>query len=497
MYKGPRFIVEFKINIEPYQEDILNKDYYKCNRLYNNAARYAIKQINQLKRTKKYKKAVEGLKKCKDKKAKQPFYKDLKDLEEQYSLTKSNIEKYMKAGNKRAFGGTIKAQVFQSLAKELYLAINSSIYKGTDLKYRKYGSTNTLSSKSANCTILYDKDKNIFRYNNNIYRLKDIRPKDYYAYEAIDNDISYCMIVRKLIGSKYSYYLQIVFRGLPPKKLSKGEGNLGIDQGTSTVAFYKDDLMGFIELAPSIKSYNKEILKLQRSLERKLRLNNPDNYDKDGTIKKGSKFKRSNNYKKELLKLKDLYRKRSIYVKEEHNKLVNFIIQNTDTIIKETINFKALQRRSKGKTQRQDKESTVKNKKGKSKKVFKFKKKKRFGKSLNNHSPGYLDSQLLKKANEYDIKVVEVDMLKYRASQYMHDKDEYIKPKLSNRVKVIDGKKVQRDLYSAFLLSNYKDEESIDRDKCIKGFNSFIQKQTDLIKTIKDNTGNFGLKEFA
>ena len=88
-------------------------------------------------------------------------------------------------------------------------------------------------------------------------------------------------------------------------------------------------------------------------------------------------------------------------------------------------------------------------------------------------------------------------MLKYRASQYMHDKDEYIKPKLSDRVKIINGKKVQRDLYSAFLLSNYKNEESIDRDKCIKGFNNFIQQQEGLIKTIKDNTGNFGLKEFA
>ena len=377
MYKGPIFVTGFKINIEPYQKDILNKDYYKCNRLYNNAARYAIKQINQLKRTKRYKNAVEGLKRYKDKKAKQLFYKDLKDLEEQYSLTKPDIEKYMKVGNKRAFGKTIKAQVFQSLAKELYLAINSSIYKGTDLKYRKYGSTNTLSSKSANCTILYDKDKHIFKYDNKIYRLKSIRPKDYYVYEAIENEISYCMIVRKLIGNKYSYYLQVVFRGLPPKKFSKGKGNLGIDQGTSTIAFYKDDLIGFMELTPNVRAYNKEILKVQKSLERKLKLNNPDNYNKDGTIKKGSKFKRSNNYKKELLKLKDLYRRRTIYVKEKHNKLVNFLLSNCDTIIKETLNFKALQRRSKGKAQRQDKGSTVKDKKGNSKQVFKFKKKKK------------------------------------------------------------------------------------------------------------------------
>ena len=496
MYKGPSFILEFKINIEPYQKDILDKEYCKCNRLYNNAARYAIKQINQLKRTKKYKLIIENFKKAKDKKERKPFYDELKKLEEEYKLTRPDIEKYMKIGNKKAFNKSIKAQIFQSLAKELYLAINSSIYKGTDLKYRKYGSTNTLSSKSANCTILYNKDKNIFKYDKKIFRLKDIRKRDCYVYEAKENEISNCKIVRKLIGNKYSYYLQVVFRGLPPKKLSRGEGNIGIDQGTSTIAYYKNDLIGFIELAPKVKEYNKEILKIQRSLERKLRLNNPENYNKDGTIKKGSKFKRSNNYKKELLKLKNLYRKRTIYVKEEHNKLTNFIIQNSDTIIKETLNFKALQKRSTKPTEKQDKKSIIKDKKGNIKEIYKFKRKKRYGKSLNNHSPGYLDAQILKRADELGIDIIKVDMLKYRASQYRHDKDEYIKPKLSDRVKIIDGKKVQRDLYSAFLLNNYKDEEAIDREKCIKEFDNFIKQQDELIKIIKDNTGNFGLKNF-
>ena len=101
MYKGPSFILEFKINIEPYQKDILDKEYCKCNRLYNNAARYAIKQINQLKRTKKYKSIIENLKNTKDKKERKLFYDELKKLEEEYKLTRPDIEKYMKIGNKK------------------------------------------------------------------------------------------------------------------------------------------------------------------------------------------------------------------------------------------------------------------------------------------------------------------------------------------------------------------------------------------------------------
>lgn len=494
MYKGPRFILELKIDIKPYQKDILNKNYQKCNKLYNSGVKYAIKQINQLKRTKKYKKTIENLKKTKNKKK---FYKNLKELEEEYNLTKSDIEKYMKIGNKKAFGKTIKAQVFQSLAKELYLSIKSSIYKNTKLRFRKYNSTNTLKSKSANGVILYNKEKNIFKYNKKIYKLKSIRPKDYYAYKAIKNKISYCQIIRKLINTKYVYYIQIIFRGLPPKKLQKGSGSMGIDQGISTIALCKNEFIDFIELAPKVKLYNKKIIKLQKNLERKLRINNTNGYNENKTIKKSFKFKKSNNYKKELLKLKNVYRKKSIYIKEEHNKLVNFIIQNTDTIIKETINFKALQKRSSSKTQKQTKKSIIKDKNDNIKEIFKFKKKKRFGKSLNNHAPGYLNDQLLKKGKEYEINIIEVNTFKYRASQYTHDKDEYIKIKLSDRVKIINGKKVQRDLYSAFLLNNYKDKETIDRNKCIKNFNNFLQMQSNLLKTIEDNTKNFGLKDFA
>ena len=129
MYRGPRYILELKINIEPYQKDILNKEYYKCNRLYNNGVRYAIRQINQLKRTKKYKSIIKDLKNTDDKEKRKFLYNELKSLEEKYALTKTDIEKYMKVGNKKAFGKSIKAQIFQSLAKELYLSINSSIYK--------------------------------------------------------------------------------------------------------------------------------------------------------------------------------------------------------------------------------------------------------------------------------------------------------------------------------------------------------------------------------
>ena len=231
-------------------------------------------------------------------------------------------------------------------------------------------------------------------------------------------------------------------------------------------------------------------------MENKKRLNNPDCYNENGTFKKGSKITRSKSYQKELFKLKDAYRCKTVYVRDLHNKLAKFIISNCDTIVKETLNYKALQKRVKGKAVKQDKKTAIVNKKGEVKSIYKYKRKKRFGKSLNNHSPGYLNAQILKRAMECGVNVIAVDMLEYRASQYNHLTGEYIKSELKDRCKLIGSNNVQRDLYSAFLLYNYKDEKTIDRDKCFREFDNFLKQQEELIKEVKDTTRNFGLVNF-
>lgn len=491
------FVVSIKIKPEIHHKHKLNKDYYKANRLYNNVVRYVKNKIKDIEKTKQYKNIVKLLKnKNTPEKKKKELYKEIREIIKSNNLTQYDLEKYARIGNLKAYEKSLMSQMVQVLVSELYKSIENYFFKGTKIRYRKFGHTNTLSSKSADCTILFNKEDNSFRYQKMLFKLKDIRDKDYYLKEALENEVVLCKIARKTIKNEYAYYLQIVLRGLPPQKIVKGVGNLGIDQGTSTIAYYKDDLIGFIELTPNIKKYNKEIVKLQRELSRKMYFNNMENYNDDGTIKKGSKMHKSNNYIKTLFKLKDVYRRRTAYVEEEHNKLTNFLLSNCDTIIKETLDFKALQKRTKGKAVKQNKKSTVKDKNGNKKQIYKFKRKKRYGKSLNNHSPGYLNSQIIKKAEEVGVEIIPVDIKKFRASQYSHDTNTYVKSELSDRFKIIDGEKVQRDLYSSFLMYNYKDDKTIDRDKCINEFPNFLEQQKELLKYVTDDTRNFGLKYF-
>ena len=157
------------------------------------------------------------------------------------------------------------------------------------------------------------------------------------------------------------------------------------------------------------------------------------------------------------------------------------------------MNFKALSVKSKS-TERQDFFSIINGKP-----VYKYKKKKRFGKSINRYSPGYLQKQIEVKYKQYNGIVINVDLEKYRASQYNHKEDKYIKEDLNTRVKLIGNNKVQRDLYAAFLLKNIKDLQHIDNKKCKKEFKKFLEEQDKCIKQIRlsgDRRNCFGLSKF-
>lgn len=77
----------------------------------------------------------------------------------------------------------------------------------------------------------------------------------------------------------------------------------------------------------------------------------------------------------------------------------------------------------------------------------------------------------------------------YRASQYDHMADDYIKKNLSDRFyRLQDGTLVQRDWYSSFLLYCYDyNTQDIDKKKCITSFKQQYDKEKALIEWIKTN----------
>jgi hypothetical protein len=264
-------------------------------------------------------------------------------------------------------------------------------------------------------------------FNGLIIKIRNKSFDNYFVQEALkNNEIAYPRIKRLPFNEGYHYYVELVMKGNPPKKIHKNEdknpihhsGDVGIDIGTSTIAVSSGTNVFIDELAPNNNKYVKDIKRNNRALDRSRRATNPDYFNEDGTIKRRKSHKekrvwnKSNNYKKLQMKNKTLYRKRSAYIKQEHETLANYIISLGNTFYVEKMNFAALQKKAK---------------KGEVNKKGKPKKRKRFGTSLQNRAPAELLSIIDRKLSPSHIHIQKVNTNTFKASQYNHVDDEYIK----------------------------------------------------------------------
>ena len=141
--------------------------------------------------------------------------------------------------------------------------------------------------------------------------------------------------------------------------------------------------------------------------------------------------------------------------------MANYIISLGNKVYVEKMNFAGLGRRAK---------NTEKNDKGK------FKRKKQFGKSLANKAPSMLLTIIDRKLNYFGEELIEINTFEAKASQFNHFDGTYAKKSLSQRWNDFNGIKVQRDMYSAFLIMNISNDlKSFDINKCNERFNSFYR----------------------
>jgi hypothetical protein len=294
-------------------------------------------------------------------------------------------------------------------------------------------------------------------------------------------------IVRKVIRGRTRYYLQTVLEGSPVPRRKKdgslrhtyGTGRLGGDVGTQSLAVVTKDkaiLKNLAERSENTFSYEHKIYLLQRYLDRSRRAMNPQNYDEKGCIIKGKKeWKFSERYKKAASKLRELHRKAAESRKYAHNEEVNRLRAMGDEFIIEDMSIKGLQKKAK--------EATINQKTGK------FNRRKRFGKSILKRSPGYLIRQAKYRFNSSGGIVKEVNTWTFKASQYDHVLDDVSKKELSKRWHELpDGTKIQRDLYSAFLL--YCSDQELtkpDKELCDAFFERFLELHNRCVEEIKNN----------
>lgn len=459
-----RYCVTFSLISEKYQETILNKRFEISRQLYNAVLSKAYKRYKSMIETKKYRQLKEQINNANEKE-KKLLYKQLNEMYKQYRLNEYSLHEDIQE-MQHHFSENIDSFTAQKIATRVWSAFEDLLFgDGEIVHFKKYGELDSLEGKSNKTGIRF---KDGFLIWNGLKIPVKIDYNNPYEYQALKDEICYCRIKRRFIKGKYKYYLQIVFKGVPPMKINKdgevkrhiGNGTVGLDIGTQTIAIVSNVDVKLLELADRVNSIEKEKRRILRYMDRSRRANNPDNFNEDGTIKKGKlKWVKSNRYIKAQNKLRELYRKQADVREYQHQLLSNYILSLGNKIKVEEMNFKGLQKRSK---------KTEKNDKGK------FKRKKRFGKSLANKAPAKLLTILDNKLKYFGEKLIKVNTKEVKASQYNHLNCRYNKKKLSQRWNDLNGIKIQRDLYSAFLIQHVNDDLcNINQEECKRDFERF------------------------
>ena len=258
-----------------------------------------------------------------------------------------------------------------------------------------------------------------------------IDPDDKVVIHGLSHRVKYCRIVKRIFNGKTRFFVQLVLEGKPYQKFETPDKTVGLDIGPSTIAYVSDDSAVIERFCDELKDKQKEIRRLQRKLDRQRRSNNPQNYNPDGTIKKGKKtWHESTRYKKTKRKLAELQRKLAAHRKTLHGNLANRILRQGKHVKTEKLSC--------------DERSES------AKRYFRAFQK-NFGKSVKNRAPGMFMEIIRRKAENAGGSVDEFSTRTTKLSQYCHKCGKYTKKPLSQRVHTCCNLDIQRDLYSAYL----------------------------------------------
>src|SRR5262249_47931858 len=142
-------------------------------------------------------------------------------------------------------------------------------------------------------------------------------PKDKVMQHGLAAPVKYVRLVRRKLNGRHRFYVQLVCEGIPYHKRDKhprGKGVVGLDIGPSTIAIVSQIVALLLVFCAQLQRRDDEIRRLQRKQDRQQRANNPDNYNSDGTIKKGPKaWRKSKRQQHTERKLAELHRKQAAY----------------------------------------------------------------------------------------------------------------------------------------------------------------------------------------
>lgn len=464
---GATCCLTLPLKLEKWQSDHLEKRFEIARQLYNTLVHAELKRIHRIERMPEYREIERLIEATTDKKEKWALKNQKKQFLRKNGINRNTFTMDMKRLYKH-FNDNIGSNVAQHGIVSQVLTAFEKVYienQSGEVHFKKPGDLRSVQGysqkKSGGVEIMFREGKIIWNQQGNNDRKGVARefplklsPDNSYEAEMLKKHVKFVRILRKDGKTKPHWYAQLVLEGTPVAKYDPisgapkhpvGHGVVGIDIGTRTLAYSTDKEVNLLELADRVQNIEQEKRRLQRKMDRSRRAMNPENYNSDGTFKRGVKLTRnkSKRYRRIQHQLAMIQHHQADIRKQQHNELANYLLTLGDCFFVENMSYCDLVHRA--------------NKTEISEKTGRYKRKKRFGKSIANKAPAMLITMLKQKCQSRGLKGVKEVDTHVRASQYNHQTDTCIEKALENRWNVMpDGERIQRDLYSAFLLQHCK-----------------------------------------
>ena len=362
--KTDSFILELKLKTSPADDAYLEKCFSAGCSICNTLVRHCRRQIASLRQDKDYRKLLAEYCSLKKGKERSAVAKRVNTIVASYGLTEYSLHDFVKVQQKK-HKKYINSHVAQKVASSVWRGVEKVLYgEGKYLHFRKWKDFLSLEGKN-NTTGLVFQD-GILKVNQRPVHARrqkrDGSPARRYEEEALTRRVKYCRLVRKPVGRRYHYYVQLVLEGKPPgKRRTLGEGTGGLDIGTSTAAVVTDTECILTVWATALNPLKRnsgtpaEDGPFQAG-------NEPAELQSGRYGQKGrKKWTNSSHYRRMQMEYASLCRRREAAMKQWQEVMANRIVSQCDTIYVEQMNFKALQRKAKtsvvkenGKTQQEE-----------------------------------------------------------------------------------------------------------------------------------------------
>jgi transposase len=505
------FVLELPLQVEKYQADILNKRYEQLRQLYNYVQGKLLRQYSYFEQMKEFQ-ACEKIKEKRDFFRAHPFQinETLKGNKtpfkvsfDEYSI-KGYIEKLVQkqVGPNMTYADLgFTTYILDHLGASVWAAWDKKLYdfKAKRISFKRYGELDSFSSRRkvvggkvyfSGMELYLDTMELAIKMNgkqgNNakfitLKMLHNPKHADYemWALKGGVDSVKVVKVVRRLVRSQYKYYVQLTIKGEKPQKgRTLGKGNVGIDLGPTTVAVSGENVVSIDKLASKCDNIQEEITRLSRKIDRSRRANNPQNFNEDGTIKRGIKlvWNDSKRYKELHRELAELRRKQAVIRKQQHIERANALLKEGDTFIVENNPVKAWSAKKK--------ETKIDEKTGK------YKSKKGYGKSIGNHAPAMFVDILENKVESLGGRFERVDT-QNAASRFDFTDGSLTEHDRSERaITLSNGDTHQRDMLAAFNLQHLKLDETktkqYDTEAMAADYERFCQLEQEEIQRYKN-----------